>query len=239
MHERIISWSFSKLQDFEKCKFAAKLKHLDKVPEPERKLRPGQTEHANDRGSRIHDNCEFYVRGEIDDLCLEAQKHFHWKIDLLRDLYTQGLVELEGNWATNEDWEVAEWSKGWQRLKLDALVRWSPEQATVIDYKSGRKFGNEVKHAQQLQLYALNTFLRYPELDEIDAELWYIDIGEVTVQRYTRDQALRFRSSFDRRGHALTDCIEFTPNPNKWSCQWCLYGPEHSGHCSVGVRKGG
>lgn len=237
MQERIISWSFSKLGDFEKCKFSAKLKHLDKIPEPERPLRLGQTEHANDRGSRIHDNAEHYVRGDIDDLSLESQKHFHWKFDLLRELYGQGMVELEGDWGMDVDWGIAEWKKAWLRLKLDCFVRWSEEEATVIDYKSGRKFGNEVKHAQQLQLYALTTFLRYPLLQVIDAELWYVDIGETTVQRFTRDQALRFRASFDKRGHALTDCTVFPPNANKFSCQWCLYGPEHSGHCAVGVRK--
>ena len=45
---------------------------LPEVPEPERALRPGQTEHANDRGSRIHDNCELYVRGDHDALAPEA-----------------------------------------------------------------------------------------------------------------------------------------------------------------------
>ena len=50
MSEHIVSWSYSKLIDFEKCKLLAKIKHLDKTPEPERPLRPGQTEHANDRG---------------------------------------------------------------------------------------------------------------------------------------------------------------------------------------------
>ena len=49
------SWSFSKLGDFEKCRKYFWLKHEQKAPEPERPLKPGQTEHANDRGSRVHD----------------------------------------------------------------------------------------------------------------------------------------------------------------------------------------
>jgi hypothetical protein len=39
----IKSWSFSRLTDFEKCKFLAKLKNIDKVPEPERPLPAGKT----------------------------------------------------------------------------------------------------------------------------------------------------------------------------------------------------
>ena len=231
------SWSFSKLGDFQKCKKYFWLKHEEKIPEPERPLPKGKTEHANDRGSRIHDNCEQYVRGDHDAMCSEADKHFGTQIDLLRHLHSEGLVELEGEWGMNEDWEITAWKGAWLRLKLDVLVHAGTDEAVVIDYKSGKKWGNEVKHAQQLQLYALVTFLRYPHLEEIDAELWYIDIGEVTRQTFTRGQALRFRNSFDRNGKAIVSCTTWPANANKWSCAYCPYGPEHTGHCDVGVRK--
>lgn len=134
-------------------------------------------------------------------------------------------------------WEIAPWAGAWLRLKLDAIVHESKYEAVVIDYKTGRKFGNEVKHGQQLQLYALVSFLRFPELEEVTAELWYLDTDEITSQRFTRDQALHFKRGFDSKGVALTSCEDWKPNPNKFTCQWCLYGPEHSGHCAVGVRK--
>ncbi len=231
------SWSFSKLGDFQKCRKYFWLKHEQKIPEPDRPLKPGQTEHANDRGSRIHDSCELYVRGDSDDLAPEAEKHFGLKIDLLRHLHTEGVVELEGNWGMSKDWDIAEWNQAWLRLKLDVLVHLSPDSAIVIDYKSGKKWGNEVKHDQQLQLYALVTFLRYPELETVQAELWYVDQGETTSKTYTREQSLRYRRTYDRQGADITGCSVWPANPNKYSCQWCLYGPEHSGHCAVGVRK--
>ena len=54
-NERIKAWSYSRLADFEQCKLRAKLKYIDRIPEPARPLPPGKTEHANDRGTRIHD----------------------------------------------------------------------------------------------------------------------------------------------------------------------------------------
>jgi hypothetical protein len=48
--DRISKVSFSRLQNFEKCKYLAKLMYIDRIPEPERPLPPGKTEHANDRG---------------------------------------------------------------------------------------------------------------------------------------------------------------------------------------------
>lgn len=231
------SWSFSKLGDFTKCKKYFWLKHEQKIPEPERALKPGQLEHANDRGSRIHDNLEGYVRGDHDALAPEAEKHFGFRADLLRTLYADGMVELEGEWGMDSNWEITGWSKAWLRLKLDVMVHLGKHDAIVIDYKTGRKFGNEVKHAQQLQLYALVAFLRYPELETVDAQLWYLDVNEVTSQQFTREQSLRFKRSFDKQGKDIVSCTDWPANPNKFSCQWCLYGPEHSNHCDVGVRK--
>ena len=271
----ISSWSHSKLGDFEKCKFMAWLKHDQRIPEPERPLPPGKTEHANDRGTRIHDSCERYISGTDTTLTVEAEKNFGYQIELLRAMYKDGLVSLEGEWAMNHDWEpcawngewievepdtpttgsarkvpergregdvikvgkkVFAWLPAWLRLKLDAMVMHDERNATVIDYKTGRKFGNEVKHAEQLQLYQLVTFLRYPLLETVTAELWYLDQkpGEnITSQKFTRSQGLRFKPNFDRRGTKLTTCDEWPPNPTIFACKWCQY--KVSGHCSVGV----
>lgn len=274
----INAWSHSRVIDFEKCKFLAKLKYVDKIPEPERALPPGKSEHANDRGSRIHTSCELYINGTNKELTPEAEKHFGPQIDLLRTMHKDGLVSLEGEWAMNRAWEPHPWNGQWEeappstphtgtarklpgrgregdivkvgkaifiwvpawlRLKLDAMVMHDERTATVIDFKTGRKFGNEIKHGEQLQLYQLVTFLRYPRLETVFAELWYLDQPEgqnLTSQRYLRSQGLRFKTSWDRRGEAITTNTEWKPNPNKYSCQWCRYGPWNGGQCQDGVR---
>ncbi len=274
----IPSWSHSRVSDFEKCNFLAELKYLQKIPEPSRPLPPGKSEHANDRGTRIHEACEQFINGTNDTLVLEAEKHFGMQLDLLRTMYKDGLVSLEGEWAMDRSWEVCAWNGEWQempagtfstkaakklpergsegdlikvnkkvyrwvpawlRLKLDAMVMHDEVTATVIDFKTGRKFGNEIKHAEQLQLYQLVTFLRYPKLETVFAELWYIDQkpGEnISMQKYSRKNGLGFKRSWDRRGNAMTTATVFPPNPNKFSCQWCQYGPWNGGQCQVGVR---
>jgi RecB family exonuclease len=229
----IPTWSFSRIQDFEQCKRRAKLKYLDKIPEPERPLPPGKTEHANDRGTRIHDAGERFARGGIE-LIPELQK-FKPEFERLKALYATGNVSLEGEWAMDRSWEPVAWasSDAWLRLKLDALVFLSPTEAVAIDYKTGKRYGNEVKHNEQLQLYQLVTFLRYPKLETIHVELWYLDVDELVTVTYTRNQGLRFRRSFENRGNAMTTCTEFPPNPNIFSCKWCPYkGTEH---CDKGV----
>ena len=278
------SWSYSKLTDFEKCKKYFWLKHEEKVPEPERPLPPGKTEHANDRGTRVHTSCEEYINGTSNELCLEAEKSFGTHIDLLRTMFKDGLVSLEGEWGHAHDWEpwswggewleVAEpedlglpiskvkalperallnvvytvgqgrgkpakhflWQPPWLRMKLDALVMHDETTATVIDFKTGRKFGNEVKHGEQLQLYQLATFIRYPKLQTVYAELWYLDQDEVTSQKFSRTMGMRFKEKFGKRGNALSTCSDFPANPNKFTCKWCMYGPWGSNDCPVGVK---
>lgn len=233
----IPSWSHTKIVLFQTCKRAAYLKYDQRIPEPPRPLPPGKTEHANDRGTRIHEDCERFVRGEQPDLCIEADKYFGMELMLLRELYKDNRVAIEGEWGMNKDWEPTEWKTAWLRLKLDAIVFHSEVEATAIDYKTGRKFGNEIKHAEQLQLYQLVTFLRYPKLEKVTTELWYLDQDEVTRQTFTRSQGLRFKANFDRRGNELTNCTDFPPNPNMFSCKYCMYGPWGSGHCPDGVQK--
>ena len=233
----IKSWSFSRNSDFETCKKMAFLKYVERIPEPERPLPPGKSEHANDRGTRVHDSCEHFVDGTSDDLAPEAEKHFGWQLTWLRELHKDGLVSLEGEWGMDRDWNVAGWKEGWLRLKLDAIVFHSDTEATVIDYKTGKKWGNEVKHAQQLQLYQLITFLRYPKLEHVTAELWYLDQNEVTSQKFTRSQGLRFKQNWQNKGTAITTATTFPTNANKFSCKYCAYGPWGTGHCAVGVRE--
>jgi len=237
----INSWSHSRVVDFEKCKQMAFLKYDQRIPELPRPLPPGKTEHANDRGTRVHDTAERYVRGDVADYPKEGRS-FAVELESMRKLYALGKVSLEGEWGFDREWEPAEWKTAWLRLKLDALVFLSDHEAVAIDYKTGRKKGNEIKHGEQLMLYQLATFLRYPQLDVVHTELWYLDQDELTRTTFTRAQGLRFRASWDKRGTAITSCMEFPANPNKWSCQYCPYGaPENgfasgTGHCLAGRK---
>jgi hypothetical protein len=201
----------------------AKLKYVDKIPEPERPLPPGKTEHANDRGTRIHEAAEHYVKGGID--LVPELAGFKDDYEELRRLFAEGAITLEGEWAVNSDWTPVAWgsSDAWCRMKLDAFVLTSPTTARVIDYKTGRRFGNEVKHTEQGQVYQLATFLRFPELEHITVEFWYLDLGETDVKNYSRAQGTAYFDKYNDRFTKITDCSEFPANPNAFSCRWCPY----------------
>lgn len=233
MSSTIRQVSFSRLQNFEKCRYLAKLMYIDKVPEPERPLPPGRTEHANDRGSRIHDAAEMYVRGGVE--LIPELLRFKDEFNALRNSFERGQVQLEGEWAVNTEWEPVAWgsSDAWCRMKLDAMeLHEDGEYARVIDYKTGKRRGNEIKHTEQGQIYQLATFLRYPDLQDITVEFWYTDLGETDIKHYSRVQGIQYFDKYNDRLLAISTCTDFKPNPNAFSCRWCPY---NGNACDYGV----
>lgn len=232
------AWSHTRLTEFESCKRKAELKYILKIPEPVRPLPPGKTEHANDRGTRIHDAAQKFVEGGVE-LISELSK-FKTELIQAREFYANKQASTEGDWGFDKDWNPVAWmsSDVWCRIKCDLVVLLDKKTAVVVDYKSGKRFGNEIKHAEQMQLYVLGTLFRWPGVVQVTTELWYTDIDELVSMTYTRDQGLRFVKNFERRANLLTVCEDFPPNPNVFSCRWCPYKPIEkggTGHCPVGV----
>lgn len=243
--KQIKSWSFSALTVFEECPHRSKLSRIDKIPEPPRPAPPNGKEHANDRGSRIHDHAEYFVRGSIGKMCREM-KSFEEEFLNLKERFGAGQVELENMWCFDQDWLVvpsSDYVNTWLRVKLDAMVFLTPTKGVVIDYKTGKKFGNEPKHAQQAQLYQLAAFLKYPELEQVTTEFWYLDQDDITKMTFSRKNGLKYWKTFHLRGEKMTNEVEFKAKPNGYSCRFCPYGPEEtsnkwvtkSGDCVWGV----
>lgn len=217
----IKSWSFSRLSEFEQCAYRTKLKLIDKVPEPERQLKPGQTEHANDRGTRIHEACEAYVRGNAP-LPPEAES-FRDEFESLRNWFVQDKVSLEGEWGFDSNWEPCEYNKAWLKVKCDAVIWISPTHIVVVDYKTGRKQGNEIKHGEQVNLYALAAAVKFPEVETIDVELWYLDKDDTTQLSKPAKKWMKFLQLFTNRGNKMLNATQFKPASNAFACQYCPY----------------
>ncbi len=208
------SWSYSALKNYESCPHRIYLSKVEKHPEP--------SSAAMDRGTAIHLLGEEFVQGNIIDLPQELEK-FKTEFTTLRERYNQAKVILEQDWGFTRDWGITGWSSldTWLRMKLDAYVQHDDQSATIIDYKTGRKFGNEINHLQQAQLYAIGAFKRFPLLQYVECEFWYLDKGETLSKKYTREEAEQFVPKWDMRGIQMTSDTSFTPNPSKYNCKWC------------------
>lgn len=233
----INSWSFSRLQDYETCALRAKLSIIDKIPHPEQPNSPAE------RGNKVHDGLEKFVFKGGKDIPPEAH-HFEQEIIQLKDLQRLKKAEGEQMWCFDKDWipvDEKDYDRIWVRIKLDALAWLSASKVVPIDYKTGKRDGNEVKHGQQLQVYSIATFLKFPQVEEAVTELWYLDKDILTKLRYRRDQALRHLPHWTERGIRMTTDKVFKPNPSTWNCSYCPHkvgymgksGVMGNGHCGL------
>lgn len=233
--------SISRLHDYEKCPRLAEFRYDKKYPEPV------QADSPLERGSKIHEQAEQYIRGELQELPEELSAG----ADLLEHLNTLWVhrrerIELEQMWMYDKDWKPVaddDWYNGWWRAKLDVFV-WMDDdrsEAVAIDWKTGKKTGNEVKHMDQMRAYALSAFLRYPELETIHTELHYFDVRESSEATFTRKDLPSLLKTFNERMIAMTTDKEFMPKPSIYHCSWCPFktgkmgkkGPEGTGDCDL------
>lgn len=222
----IPSWSISRLQVFEQCQYRAKLQWLDKIADTQPKT-------AADRGSAIHLEAEDYVLGKGE--LTHNLRHFSTDLTALKNHASKGLVTVEEEWAFDRSWNVSEWKSGWLRLKCDAVCHLSRSHVVVIDHKTGKRFGNEIKHAVQLQLYAVCALIRYPEVEQVTCELWYLDQNELASFVLHRRQLKKYLAIFDEKGRKFTDTTTFKPNPNVVTCRYCPYHADRQGDCEYGT----
>lgn len=225
----IPAWSHSTLKTFESCAYRS---YIAKVKRIQEDFGP-----AAKRGSAIHKLAEDYVRGQLPEFPSDLKK-FKSKYEELRKLFTATKVEVEGDWGFTIDWEPCAWMAPdvWARIKLDAIVHETDTSARVIDYKTGKMFGNEISHSQQALTYAIGSFFRYPKLEHVQTELWYLDHGETTLQAYTRDQAMVFMPKLHERAIEMTTATTFPPNPSTYNCRWCSYKQGEDPHCQHGME---
>ena len=230
MTDPLRSWSFSGLQVFETCPYWAYLRYGQRIPEPE-----PPPNAPNVRGSRTHDEAELFVRGEGP--FTPGLAKFEKQFLELKTLFDEGIVELEENWGVDRSWNSVEWSDPncWGRIKLDAFVRTSTTSCRVIDYKTGKSWGNEVKHSQQGSVYGIAALMRYPELEEVTIEFWYLDEGKCRPKTISRDKLMKQLPKLNERAVMMTSVSSFPAKPNKFNCRWCPYRPGKGGQCDLGV----
>lgn len=214
--QKITAWSYSRWNDYMLCPLKAFYKHVQKIKEP------GSA--AMDRGSEIHEKAEHFVKGIIKAVPKEL-KIFADEFKALR----KAGATAEQDWAFNAVWEKRGWfdKDVWVRVKVDAFLKFlvgKLKKIRVIDYKTGKL---NPDHIEQLSLYALAAFKLFPEIDEVDVELWYLDQPKGTdvnpVKKiYARSEERALQKEWTKRTIPMLSDTKFAPRPNS-KCHWCWF----------------
>lgn len=241
MPTHIKTTSLSREQCYSNCPRQAYLKFAAKIPGPERVVPEGQ-EAANVRGIRLHEEIADFITGKTDTLS-EDIEHRRDVIISIREANNSHIdtVAVEERWCFNDAWEVVndrDWDNLWFIVIADAVNFIEDDECEIYDWKSGKKQYNEIKHGWQLLIYAVATFMKFPELERVYANLEYIDVNESTTLELTRAKAMSHFLRVNGKLLAVTKARSFPPTPSRNHCRFCDYktGPidantDGTGHC--------
>lgn len=210
------AWSYSRLKTWEECPAKAKYKFIDRLPEPDSPYAA--------RGSDIHKLAERYLKDDLDEMPVQLKEV---------DEYIEALkipgVQTEMQIAFDKDWKPTGWfaPNVYCRVVFDAANP-EPLKVTVTDHKTGKK--REQEHIDQLRLYALASFMYWPEIEEVNAQIIYIDHGERLRMTFTRSTVPELLTYWTTRADKMRsdDVFAATPSP---SCKYCHYRKSNGGPC--------
>ena len=218
------AWSYSRRHDYQECPRKSYLKYLAKLPEPENA--------AMAAGNEVHKACEAYVLGRLPaDPVPPRLANFEAEFKAVRRIAT---VRTEEQWAFTRDWKPTGWfdKDAWCRSKAD--LHWlvpatRTNGCTVfnVDHKTGKEYES---HADQEKLYALTTFLKYPEAEWVRTAYWYLDLGKMVQGVYHRDQVPALQAEEEARTAPMLADRTFAPRPSD-KCRFCHYSAAKNGPC--------
>lgn len=224
---RFTSWSFSRYADYRKCPLRAKLKHLDKIPEPQNP--------AAARGQDIGERLDKYLKRQTPTLPVEC-KPLKAEYAFLRKQKNNFVEEM---WGFNQDWEVVpwnDWNNCWLRVKVDVGYQDLKENILhVIDNKTGKyKPEEQSAYTEQLELYTVAGIVMFPTANEVHTRLYYSDHG---IQHpiegpmiYSAKDAVKLRKTWTKRVQPMFNDTRFAPLPGR-HCSWCPYSKNKGGQC--------
>jgi hypothetical protein len=130
-------------------------------------------------------------------------------------------ILTEKELVLNDHLEPTGWwdADAWLRSKLDVLVV-NGSRAIVIDWKTGKRRPDFF----QMELFAVQVFKHYPEVNEVITTLVWLKDKSVDTERYTRDpDANRIWADVLGKIRRIHDAAEAEVWPAKpsWLCDYC------------------
>ena len=234
IRRKMDAWSYSRYKDWVTCPYKCYLKHVMKIREPDQP--------AMARGTFIHKVAEDLAQGKItwDEAQVLAKQAGDKKlygpkakeITLLPfkkdfELAAKSKPVVEEQWGFSAEWEEVGWfgPRTWLRVKLDLNFATGKTVLSVIDHKSGRIYPD---HAEQADLYALSSFIKYPHVKKIVVGFWYLDLGEKTFAKFDRSEMPALIKRWEDKTRPMMNDTIYPCRPGPY-CRWCFHSKYFAG----------
>lgn len=214
--KKITSWSYSRYACYSECPAKAKYKFIDKLPEP--------SAPALERGNYVHKIAEDFTKGMFKKIPMELAKFREQFFELKKSK-----PMVEESWCFKQDWSGTtwdDWTGCWLRVKVDAAC-FEDTTLHIIDHKTGKKRDG---YEDQLGLYALSGFLKFPHVKTVYTHLWYLDSGDHVEIPYAADQTKVLQKGWEKKVQPMLNDTTFAPRPGN-ACRFCHFSKAKGGPC--------
>lgn len=218
----LTAWSYTRYADYRRCPMYFAYKHLLRIKEP--------AGPAMQRGRDIHKEGEQYLIAPRKPRKVpDSYANFADEMQQLRELHPS----VEQQWGFTQDWKPTDWfgKDTWVRNVLDVSVVYEDATADVIDFKTGKKYGS---NDEQMELFGLSMFAKFPEVQHVTTRLWYLDdpnpdTNEV-IAEFKAPEAPILIKDWNKKVRPMFADRKFPPRPND-KCKWCHLSKSKGGPC--------
>lgn len=242
----LIELSYSRMENYEKCPAKYFYSHVIKEP--------STTNAAALLGNVIHSVLELHVGEddfEINEIIRSYEAIFEEynsenEMMITEELYDLGRAMLyefvdrhdgdEFNVIGREEFFEFVLGNAHIRGYIDRIDQIDDTTLHVIDYKSGKwqVSAKDIDTNLQLSIYSVAMMLKYPEVDTVNVELYYLRSGKrLSAVFYRKDLAIVTERIWGLVASILEDKYFHETKTNKYVCNFCEHAT--SGRCKVGL----
>jgi hypothetical protein len=169
-------------------------------------------------GERVHEALEHRL-GEGTALSREAAA-YESVCAAIELMAKGGVLTVEEEMTLNQSLEPTGWwdADAWLRSKIDVLVR-RGRRAVMFDWKTGKRRVD----FDQLELFALQVFKHYPEVEEVKTTFVWLKEMKMDHEVYTRKDEPELWEKLLSKINRIEKSLEHDNWPAKPSglCGWC------------------
>lgn len=223
------SWSYSTWNTWRKCPRRIFFAKIQRLPDPMGK--------AAQRGIKIHEIAEEFIKGKIDKLPVTGtgKELRDFGKDFIR-LRESATAKSELDLTFTRTWGQThwrDWDHAWVRIKVDAFDRPDPETIVIVDFKTGQRRDYD----KQLELYGLGGMKAFPKVKKVIGEIWYLDEGKsndpIEAIEFTKKEEPALQKLWEERVKPMMADTTFRAQPSS-ECSWCPFSKGKGGPCVDG-----
>jgi hypothetical protein len=218
------AWSYSAWSDYDLCPLKYHGRKVLKLAEP-----PSA---ALEDGNKFHHQVAAHVSqgGPLPERPIH--KNILPLVAQIRDMEDK---VVEQQWGFTSQWKPTGWfTKGakatWLRAVLDVGIVYEDQTATVVDWKTGKRYSS---NDDQMELFAAVTFSYFPHLVSLETRLLYVDSGQEEQAEFNRSELPGLIDKWEGRARTMLSDRDWKPKPND-KCHFCVRARQNGGDCKFG-----